>query len=331
MEDLKNVLKENLEYYLEQEKIIVGLLSTLPKGSIVKKKINGDFYYYLKYRKGKKIVDEYLGKEFPQELSDKLDERKKLEVELKNIREAIKILSKRKNNEIDLIEPVRTILKKFYEEGLWEEGFEIVGSWCFLLYQKYLDFPKYPLKTNDLDILVPIPYRGRVFDISEFFKSLGFRENFNPDGSIFYTLPHIKIEFLAPQKREQKFANQIKSLNIAPQALRFMKILLDYPMTLKIGRGIKINVPSPAAFFFHKILISKRRKNKGKREKDIRQAVYTGKYILINEREKLIDIWEKLPSSWKTKIKTVLKGTLRSFPQERNTINAILSLLPHKN
>ena len=47
MDDLKNVLKDNLEYYLDQEKIIVSRLAVLPKGKIIKKNINQVTYYYL--------------------------------------------------------------------------------------------------------------------------------------------------------------------------------------------------------------------------------------------------------------------------------------------
>ncbi len=105
MEDLKDVLKENLEFYLEQEKIIAARLSLLPKGRIKKKEVNGGPYYYLRYRKGKKVVDDYIGKEVPEHLPENLEERKKLESELKKVREAIKLLHAKNDPEPDLIEP----------------------------------------------------------------------------------------------------------------------------------------------------------------------------------------------------------------------------------
>jgi len=328
MDDLKNALKENLEYYKNQEKIIIGILSTLPKGRIKEKKINGDSYYYLQYRKGKKIIDKYVGKNYPKDIAKKIEQRKKLEDQLKEVRKAIKLLSKNnKENDVNLIEPAKKILEKLSKEKLWEEGFEIIGSWCFILYQKYLDFPKYPLKTDDLDILIPLPYKGKIFDISSFFKSLGFSENFNPDGSIFYTLPNLKVEFLSPEKRKKEFANYIKELRIYPQQLRYLEILLSDPIILKIGRGIKVKVPSPSSFFLHKLLIAGKRREKGKGEKDIKQAIYTGKYILINEKEKLVGMFGKLPKARKSKILNALKKSENLFILEQETIRELIKIL----
>ncbi len=328
MDDLKNALKENLEYYKNQEKIIIGILSTLPKGRIKEKKINGDSYYYLQYRKGKKIIDKYVGKNYPKDIAKKIEQRKKLEDQLKEVRKAIKLLSKNnKENDVNLIEPAKKIFEKLSKEKLWEEGFEIIGSWCFILYQKYLDFPKYPLKTDDLDILIPLPYKGKIFDISSFFKSLGFSENFNPDGSIFYTLPNLKVEFLSPEKRKKEFANYIKELRIYPQQLRYLEILLSDPIILKIGRGIKVKVPSPSSFFLHKLLIAGKRREKGKGEKDIKQAIYTGKYILINEKEKLVGMFGKLPKARKSKILNALKKSENLFILEQETIRELIKIL----
>lgn len=39
-----------------------------------------------------------------------------------------------------MLEIVRKILKVFEENNLWDEGIELIGSWCFTLYQKTLKF-----------------------------------------------------------------------------------------------------------------------------------------------------------------------------------------------
>ncbi len=329
MDDLDNVFKENLDYYREQEKIIAGLLISLPKGRIKKKKINGETYYYLQYRKGKKVIDEYLGKNYPKKISEQLERRKELENELKKVRKAIKLLTKKSEKDIDLIEPAGEIIKKFSEENMWEEGIEIVGSWCFLIYQKYLDFPKYPLKTEDLDILIPFPYKGKAFNIASFLRSLGFRENFNPDGSVYYTMANFKVEFLAPDKRSlrKKQKKYIKELGVSPQLLNYLDILLKHPMTLRISRDIRVRVPSPSGFFVHKLLIAKKRREKGKREKDIKQAVYTGKYILLYEKEKLKEIFNSLSEKRKKSIIKILEESKKYLPVENTTIEALIGLL----
>ena len=59
-------------------------------------------------------------------------------------------------------------------------GVELIGSWCFKFYQKYLGVKEYPLRTIDIDFLIPIPYRGTKH--TNFVKDLeevGFRCDFN--------------------------------------------------------------------------------------------------------------------------------------------------------
>jgi hypothetical protein len=281
MEDLKNVLKENLEFYLEQEKIIVSRLSVLPKGRI--------------------------------------KERKQLEEELKKVRAAIKLLNKKNDSESDFSEPIRQILAKFTELGLWESGIEIIGSWCFLIYQKYLPLEKYPLKTQDIDFLIPLPYNGKAFDFSAFFRQIGFREHFNPDGSMFFATPALKVEFLAPQKgKGEKSSQYITDLAVSPQLLRFMDILLKETATFRISRNIKVRLPSPSSFFLHKLLISIRSSRRDKKEKDIRQAIYTGKFVFMDteEKSKLLIQWEDFSNSWKSKVRRALCDAHSLIPLE---------------
>ena len=52
----KNRVDYMLASYIEQ-------LETLPKGSVIAKTVGQNVYYYLKYRSGKKVVSDYLGKD----------------------------------------------------------------------------------------------------------------------------------------------------------------------------------------------------------------------------------------------------------------------------
>jgi hypothetical protein len=330
MEDLKNVLKENLGYYIDQEKIITSRLSVLPKGRIKEKNISGDTYYYLQYRKGSRVIDQYIGKEIPEPLSENLKERKQLEIQLKKVREAIKLLDKKTDNESDFIEPIKQILSKLTEIGLWESGIEIIGSWCFLIYQKYLPLENYPLKTQDIDILIPLPYTGKAFDFSSFFRKIGFKEHFNPDGSMFFSTPALKVEFLAPKRgKGDKSSQFIKDLAVSPQLLRFMDILLKEPFTLRVSRSINVRLPSPSSFFLHKLLISTRSNRKNKQEKDLKQAIYIGKFIIMEneEREKLIMQWKSFPTTWKNRVKRAIQQSNQLLPLETSFIRQIEKFL----
>ncbi|MBU4304379.1 MAG: nucleotidyltransferase domain-containing protein [Candidatus Omnitrophica bacterium] len=57
-----------------------------------------------------------------------------------------------------MVKLIESILKVFADNHLFDEGVELIGSWCFQLYQKHLDAKNFPLRTLDIDFLVPNPF-----------------------------------------------------------------------------------------------------------------------------------------------------------------------------
>ena len=101
-----------------------------------------------------------------------------------------------------MIESVRKILKTFYENNLFEEGVDLIGSWCFQFYVKHLGAKPFPLRTQDIDFLIPYPFKGEDHrDLIEQLEKLGFKKDFTVEGHLFLWNQDLKIEFLAPQKK----------------------------------------------------------------------------------------------------------------------------------
>jgi len=94
MKILRGVLQESRDYYLSLEKQIEKKLACLPSGSIKRRRIGRKRYYYLQFRKGGRVVHEYLGKEEPKELLRDIDQRRLLARELKKVKEALAVLKK---------------------------------------------------------------------------------------------------------------------------------------------------------------------------------------------------------------------------------------------
>lgn len=72
-------------------------VETLPKGSIFKRKIGNNDYFYLNYRDGKKVISKFLGKADSYdeaELRGKIEQRKKIEKLLKKLHSEQKQLEK---------------------------------------------------------------------------------------------------------------------------------------------------------------------------------------------------------------------------------------------
>lgn len=66
-------------------------LECLPKGSIKTKCVNGNNYYYLNYRDGKKIISKYIGKDEQslREINEKLERRKQIESIIKKLKDEL--------------------------------------------------------------------------------------------------------------------------------------------------------------------------------------------------------------------------------------------------
>ena len=86
-----NRLKELADKYKSE-------LAILPKGSISEKIIKNNKYYYLAYRKGNKVIFEYIGKKGArkyQEIEESLRKRKILENKLKSVKKDLKEIAKK--------------------------------------------------------------------------------------------------------------------------------------------------------------------------------------------------------------------------------------------
>ena len=75
---------------------------------------------------------------------------------------------------------------------------------------------------------------------------------------------------------------EIKKLNINAEGLTYMKMLQDFKFTMT-HNDITVCLPEPEAYVLHKILISNKRKNPAKKEKDLMSAVSIGEFCLEYE------------------------------------------------
>ena len=94
MNILKGILAESKAHYVSSKKKIEGKLRKLPMGSIKERRISGRKYYYLQYRKGRKVVHKYLGRKKPEEILQQIRERRRLKAELKKVDDALRIFWK---------------------------------------------------------------------------------------------------------------------------------------------------------------------------------------------------------------------------------------------
>jgi|ADurb_Oil_02_Slu_FD_contig_21_1707471_length_1169_multi_4_in_0_out_0_1 hypothetical protein len=220
-----------------------------------------------------------------------------------------------------MIRTISRILKLFADDGLFDEGVALIGSWCFWCYQRKLGARGIPLKTQDIDFLIPNPYGGRKHALFvDRLQALGFNRDFNSDGSLFLWNEEVKIEFITPEKgRGTDRAIRIDKLGISAIPLRFVSMLLDDPITVR-DQGVDIRVPHPANFCLHKLLIASRRRKIEKSLKDLEQAICTA---AVADGGELRTLFISLPAGWRRAILRVLERAGESLPLYDEEIAAL--------
>jgi len=220
-----------------------------------------------------------------------------------------------------VVDLIGRVLKVFADNHLFDEGVELIGSWCFHLYQKHLGAKEFPLRTQDIDFLIPNPFRGKEHaGFIEQLEKLGFNRDFKRDGSMYLWNSDLKIEFITPEKGKGADSSiKVKNLGFNAIPLRFVSLLLEDPITV-VDNGIKIRIPSPANFCLHKLIIASRRRKLDKSSKDLQQAICAS--VTVNTKE-MQEIFDKLPKKWKQAVLKMLERAKQELPLLAEEINSL--------
>ena len=314
MSVIKNTLQENYIFFLRELFRINRELDNLPKGSISIKKIGETAYYYHQWREGKKVRSVSIGRETPEELIQKINRRKTLEAQKKEVLDNINVIIKAIDTQTVT---VHEILRLFSQHKI---NVVLIGSYCLPAYKDVLGMRLPTIRTQDVDFLISYPYKGKKIDIESVLSDLGFSIGFNPDGSTYFTNGAFKIEFLTPEKgKGSDKAVLIKELGISAEPLRYMQMLFDEPINVQ-AKDFAYYVPNPWVFAFHKILIMKSRKVQSKKEKDILQIASILREVKSRPHDfrKSWGYLSKLPSPWQKRIKDYIKHYLPDFFEPQN-------------
>ena len=128
------------------------------------------------------------------------------------------------------------------------------------------------------------------------------------EGYIRLEHPELAIEFLVPEKgRGLNKPFPLKELGINAQPLRYLNLLTQKIIHTEVD-GIKIYLPHPVIFAFHKLIIATLRKNEDKSAKDNRDALRILKAVLDKGEKTVIKItFDSILPTWRKKILHCLK------------------------
>ena len=93
---ISGMLQEEKQRNLEMQETYKREIKALPKGSIMTKTVSGRQYYYLRYRQGDKVKNDYIGKDenLVEEIKRNIEKRKYLQNVLKRLQLEYKQMTK---------------------------------------------------------------------------------------------------------------------------------------------------------------------------------------------------------------------------------------------
>ena len=109
--------------------------------------------------------------------------------------------------------------------------------------------------------------------------------------------PEFQVDFLTPRTANNDEAVMIENLDVALQPLRFMEFSLEDPQQATLfdptGRCVVVNVPSPARYAVHKLLIIGEREGRfrSKISKDLAQVASLLEYFAVNDADAARGAW----------------------------------------
>ena len=140
----------------------------------------------------------------------------------------------------------------------------------------------------------------------------------------------LRVDLLTPSRAQASAPVFVPRLGAAAQPLRFLDYLLESPLRAAVigAGGVLVNVPDPARFAFHKLIVSGERPAAfaTKRDKDLSQAAQVLE-VLVEDRPGDIDLaWEALVergSGWTKRATVGLKALERFAPEVVHTVEVM--------
>lgn len=286
----------------------------LAPGCFTTKRVKGETYYYFQYSDpGGRTRQAYVGKKSPaldRVVERFLHERADIEGDAARIQRLSAQL--RIGGELSTDAAPARILKAFADAGIFQLGGVLIGTHAFAVMGNLLGvrWAGAYLKTQDIDIAghsaIDIALPDLQADVPKILHTLemGFvpvppLNRKHPSTSFKVRGTALRVDFVTPQcKGRDDTPVIIKRFNVAAQPLRSLAYLLEQsqPAGIVNGGGVLVNVPHPARYALHKILVSRSRAviDQTKAQKDLAQAAQLVEVLTEDRPGDLALAWEAL-------------------------------------
>jgi len=312
-------------------------------GTFVTKTIKGrDYYYFQQSDPGGTKRQTYLGrrdKALDSVAARFAEGRRSADDDERSIQRLAALL--RAGGALSTDAPSARTMRALADSGVFFLGGVVVGTHAFLLLGNVLGVRwDSAVRTQDIDIAAPrtldVVVPSLTTDLPSALESIemGFLpvpglDPRSPTTSFKVRGQGLRVDLLTPANRAGRPIS-IPRFNAAAQPLRFLDYVIEAPIRAAVidGGAVAVNVPDPARFALHKLLVAGERPAtmQVKREKDITQAAQVLE-VLAEDRPGDVQLaWEALRErggSWTKRVMASLPALRRVSPASADELRAL--------
>ncbi|MFN8640446.1 MAG: GSU2403 family nucleotidyltransferase fold protein [Candidatus Binatia bacterium] len=281
-------------------------------GTFVRKRLKGQEYCYYQHALPGRIAQTYVGRRSP--ALDRVVERFKegREVAATERRRTMRLCALlRSGGAMTIDGPSARVLDALADAAVFRLGGVLVGTQAFLAIGNLLGvrWGGAGTRTEDIDIVgerdLAVAVPTVTADVPRVLESLemGFLpvpglSPRHPTTSFKVRGRALRVDVLTPQTGSTTSPVPIARFRTAAQPLRYLDYLIQGPQqaALLAGSGILVNVPSPARFALHKLVVSRSRPatQQAKSAKDLDQAAQIIDLLAADRPGDLALAWDAL-------------------------------------
>lgn len=316
------------------------------QGTFTTKTVKGQVYYYFQHSDpGGTKRQTYIGKKdtaFDAVVERFESSREDVAEEKLSIERLVSLL--RAGGATTTDAPSARVLRALADAGVFRQGAVLVGTHAFMVLGNVLGvrWSGGSLRTQDVDVAaaahmsVAVPEAasdvpGTLENLEMGFVPVPSLDRSSPSTSFKVRGSALRVDLLTPSHGAAAGPVQLPALAAAAQPLKF----LDYAMegwvaAALVGEGgVQVNVPSPARFALHKLLVAAERPAamETKRDKDLWQAGQVLEVLLEDRPGDVEAAWEALASrgeGWARRVRNSLRGLERFVPAAATGLRAVI-------
>lgn len=325
------------------DQVTIGLLRRTVadlNGNFARKTVTGKEYWYFQYRDvDSRVRQIYLGphsERLDRLIADKEAQQAKKEPIARQAKAAIALGNQ------GIVRSQYRVIRRLEEYGLFKAGGVLIGTHAFACHANMLGVSWADSnKTHDVDfdyagksVALALPSDVKL-DVHDAITSLemGFLPAVKLDGLAggSYVIPHrpdFRIDFITTVGRNQTDLVNFPNLDVAMVPLKFIEYSLQdiqQAALLSEEGAILVNVPHPARYALHKLIVAGEREHsfKTKSNKDLRQSAALLQFYAEHQPDELMLAWEDLQGrgkGWRSRFDAGVDMLVREMPDITGTL-----------